>query len=112
MNADPNQDPQHCTRQYKKRALIAFNWLCGTEWDAWRYYEELTILTKKNWKLEACEGLFIWTKSKRARAEFCSFGALGECAYFHFHAFPTTHIFIPRLLLLRLFSFLLLQHLF
>ncbi len=59
--------------------------------------------------------IFYWPRNKGARAEFSSFGALGECAYFHyaftnnthFHSTPSliTPIFIPRLLLRHVFSF-------
>jgi hypothetical protein len=49
--------------------------------------------------------IFIWPKNKRARAEFISFGALGEGAYFHSLPSPMALIFITRLLLMHLFSF-------
>ena len=49
--------------------------------------------------------IFIWPKNKRARAEFVSFGALGEGAYFHSVLSPMPLIFIRCLLLMCLFSF-------
>jgi hypothetical protein len=52
------------------------------------------------------EAFFIWPKNKRARAEFISFSALGEGAYFHSTPSPMPLIFfITRLLLMHLFSF-------
>ena len=49
--------------------------------------------------------IFYLAQKQVSWAEFSSFGALGECAYFHSAPSPTTHIFSPRLLLQRLFSF-------
>jgi hypothetical protein len=46
-----------------------------------------------------------WSKIRRDRLKFMSFAIFSECAYFHVASYPNALIFVCRLLVMRLFLF-------
>ncbi len=107
-------DPQHCTRQYKKRALIAFNWLCGTEWAGWGKFWGINNFNFKKQEIRGVWSVFLFVPKVSERgpnfarlvhkeSALIFISCLSYDAHFHSTSSLITPIFIPRLLLRHLF---------